>query len=452
MKKILLAFFALYLTIAGAQAQTDEIRPKALGVSFFLNDFVTANRIRTTSMSNVLANRQWGRLREMMPGMAVTYFKGIGKHVDVAASLGGSFLNYPMPNKTFTNNNFLLEATGSLNLKMVTEKYWVQPYISLGVGAHKYKAYYGAFMPLGLGLKVNVFDEAHLFINSNYRVPLTTETANYHFQHSIGVAGRLGKKKVVAAPAPPPPPPPPPSDRDGDGIIDELDKCPDVKGFAKYQGCPIPDTDKDGINDEDDKCPTVPGVARYQGCPIPDTDKDGINDEDDKCPTVPGVARYQGCPIPDSDGDGINDEEDKCPNLKGVPENQGCPIISEEIKKRVEFAAKNILFVTGSSKLQASSFKGLSDVAKILAENPDMTISVDGHTDDVGSDALNQKLSDSRSNTVKNYIVSKGIDASRITAQGHGETMPIADNKTAKGRQQNRRVELKLSYYSKEVQ
>jgi OmpA-OmpF porin, OOP family len=452
MKKILLAFFALYLTIAGAQAQTDEVRPKALGVSFFLNDFVTANRIRTTSMSNVLANRQWGRLREMIPGMAVTYFKGIGKHVDVAASVGGSFLNYPMPNKTFTNNNFLLEATGSLNLKMVTEKYWVQPYISLGVGAHKYRSYYGAFMPLGLGLKVNIFDEAHLFINSNYRVPLTTETANYHFQHSIGLAGRLGKKKEAAPTPPPPPPPAPPSDRDGDGIIDDVDKCPDVRGFAKYQGCPIPDTDKDGINDEDDKCPTVPGLARYQGCPIPDTDKDGINDEDDKCPTVPGVARYQGCPIPDTDGDGINDEEDKCPNLKGVPENQGCPVIPEEIKKRVEFAAKNILFVTGSSKLQSSSFKGLNDVAKILAENPDMTIAVDGHTDNVGSDALNQKLSDTRSTTVKNYLVSKGVDASRITAQGHGETTPIADNNTAKGRQQNRRVELKLSYYSKEVQ
>jgi outer membrane protein OmpA-like peptidoglycan-associated protein len=230
-----------------------------------------------------------------------------------------------------------------------------------------------------------------------------------------------------------------------------VDKCPDVKGFSKYQGCPVPDTDKDGINDEDDKCPDVPGVARYQGCPVPDKDKDGINDEDDKCPDVPGVARYQGCPIPDSDGDGINDEEDKCPNLAGVPENQGCPAIPDAIIKRVEFAAKNILFVTGSAKLQASSYKGLTDVAKILKENPDMTISVDGHTDNVGSDELNQKLSDNRSNSVMNYLVSKGVDASRITAAGHGETMPIADNKTATGRQQNRRVELKLSYYSKEM-
>ncbi len=450
MKKILFALFALYLCAPAGFGQDDGIRPKALGVSFFLNDFTTANRIRTTSLSSVLANRQWGKLKDMVPGLAITYFKGVRKHVDVSASIGGSFLKYPLPNKNFTNNSLLLEANGSVLLKMTTEKYWVQPYISLGVGGQKYESYWGAFMPLGLGFKVNFFDDAHLFVNSTYRVPLTPEVSNYHFQHSIGIAGRLGKKKEPTPP-PPPPPPPPPSDRDGDGIIDEADKCPDVKGFAKYQGCPVPDSDKDGINDEEDKCPTVPGVARYQGCPIPDTDKDGINDENDKCPTVPGVARYQGCPVPDSDGDGINDEEDRCPNLKGVPENQGCPAIPQEIVKRVEVAAKNILFVTGSAKLQSKSYKGLNDVAKIMTENPEMKLAIDGHTDNVGSDEMNQKLSDNRSASVMNYLISKGVSADRITAQGHGETMPIADNKTAAGRQQNRRVEMKLSYYTTET-
>jgi OmpA-OmpF porin, OOP family len=447
MKKMLSALFALYLLLPSGYGQNNDIRPKALGVSFFLNDFVTPSRIRTTSLSQVISNKNFARMRDMSPGLALNYFQGIGKHVDIYASLGGSFVRYPMPSRSFSVNNFLLETSAGLNLKMTTESYWVQPYISVGVGAHKYRSYYGAFLPLGLGLKVNLFDDAHLYITSNYRVPVTTETANYHLQHAIGIAGRIGKKKM-------PPvviePPKPPADTDGDGIIDSLDKCPTVKGLAKYDGCPIPDTDKDGINDEEDKCPTVPGLARYQGCPIPDTDKDGINDEEDKCPTVPGVARYQGCPIPDTDGDGINDEEDKCPNLKGVPENQGCPAIPAEIMKRVEFAAKNILFVTGSAKLQSKSFKGLNDVAKIMSENPDMKLAIDGHTDNVGSEEMNQKLSDNRSASVMNYIVSKGVDASRITAKGHGEMEPIADNKTATGRQQNRRVELKLSYYTKE--
>lgn len=445
MKKILFALFALYLLVPATFGQDDEIRPKAIGISFFMNDFLTPSRIRSTSLSSVISSKQFAKFNEMTPGLAVTYFKGIRKHIDFAATLGGSFVRYPMTGKTFTNDNFLLESNASMHLKMVSEKYWVQPYISLGIGAHKYLNYYGAFLPLGLGLKVNFFDDAHLFINSNYRVPVTTETANYHLQHSIGLAGRIGKKKepVVI----PPPPPPPPVDTDGDGIIDNLDKCPTVKGIAKYDGCPIPDTDKDGINDEEDKCPTVPGLARYQGCPIPDTDKDGINDEEDKCPTVPGVARYQGCPIPDTDGDGVNDEEDKCVTIPGPRENQGCPIIPEEIKKRVNVAAKNILFVTGSAKLQTKSYKGLNDVVKIMQENPGMSLAIDGHTDNVGTEESNQTLSDNRAASVKAYLVSKGIDESRITAIGHGEMVPIADNKTAAGRQQNRRSELNLSYY-----
>jgi len=423
--------------------QDDEIRPKSLGVSFFLNDFVSAERIRNTSLSQVFSDKSMAKLREMNPGLAITYFKGIRKHVDIAASLGGSFLRYPMPGKSFASNHLLLEGTASANLKMTTEKYWVNPYITLGVGGHKYRNYYGAFLPLGLGLKVNILDEAQVFVNSTYRVPVTTETANYHFQHSIGIAGRLGKKKEPRIIEPPRPP----ADTDNDGIIDSLDKCPTVPGLAKYDGCPIPDTDKDGINDEVDKCPTVPGLARYQGCPIPDTDKDGINDEDDKCPTVAGLARYQGCPIPDTDGDGVNDEEDRCITIPGPKDNYGCPVIPEEVKKRVDIAAKNILFVTGSAKLQKSSFKGLDDVAKIMNENPGMSLAIDGHTDNVGKEDYNQTLSENRANSVKTYLVSKGVDESRITATGHGEMVPIADNKTAAGRQKNRRSEMTLSYY-----
>ena len=446
MKKILSALIALYLLLpAGHSQKVDYKRPQAIGISFFLNDFVTANSIRTTSLTRVFGEKKWAKFSQMSPGLAFHYFKGLTNHIDFAATLGGSYVNYPMPGKSFSGEKFLLEGNASVNLKMTTEQYWVQPYISLGIGAHKYRSYYGAFLPLGLGLKVNLFDEAAFFVTTQYRVPVTLETSNYHFQHGIGIAAAIGKKKepVIITP----PPPPPPADTDGDGIMDPDDKCPTVKGVAKYQGCPIPDTDNDGINDEEDKCPTVAGLARYQGCPIPDTDKDGINDEEDKCPTVAGVARYQGCPVPDTDGDGVNDEEDKCPNLAGPRENQGCPVIPEDVKRRVDIAAKNILFVTGSYKLVASSNKGLNDVVKILQENPEMKLDINGHTDWVGSDEMNQTLSENRANTVRTYFIDKGIDESRITSAGHGESMPIADNKTAAGRQKNRRVEMTLSYY-----
>ena len=417
MKKILAAFFFLHLFVS-TKAQDDEIRQPAIGISFMLTDFQTANRIRTTSLAQVLRDKKWAKFKDMSPGLVVTYFKGIHKHIDFAGSLGGTFVDYPFPNKVSSSSDkLLLQADATLNFKMVSEKFWVQPYIIAGVSGHKWGGYYGATLPLGLGMKVNFFDEAHLFITSQYRVPVTSETSNYHFQHQIGIAGAIGKKKEPKV-IPPPPPPPAPAD-----------------------------TDKDGITDDKDKCPTVPGIAKYEGCPIPDTDKDGINDEEDKCPTVAGVARYQGCPVPDTDGDGVNDEEDKCPNLAGPRENQGCPVISEEMKKKVDVAANNILFVTGSAKLQTKSYKGLNEVVKIMQENPEMELQIDGHTDNVGSDERNQTLSDDRAASVRAYNISKGITESRITSAGHGETQPIADNKTAAGRQKNRRVEMKLSYY-----
>lgn len=114
-------------------------------------------------------------------------------------------------------------------------------------------------------------------------------------------------------------------DRDGDGIVDSLDKCPDEKGVIQYDGCPVPDSDNDGIADDSDNCPTVAGVAKYKGCPPPDRDGDKINDEDDKCPDQPGVARYDGCPVGDRDNDGVNDDDDKCINVPGTISNFGCP-------------------------------------------------------------------------------------------------------------------------------
>ena len=247
---------------------------------------------------------------------------------------------------------------------------------------------------------------------------------------------RFGKK-----PAPyvaPPPPPPPPADKDNDGILDDTDKCPDVAGIAKYQGCPIPDTDKDGINDEQDSCVTVAGIAKYKGCPVPDTDGDGINDEQDSCATVAGVAKYQGCPIPDTDNDGVNDEEDKCPTIAGVPENGGCPLI--------KFNAANVQFASGTATLTKGAKTELNKGVQIMnVQYPDIKVAIIGHTDNTGKPETNQKLSESRAEAVKKYLVSKGVSADRLTTSGAGADNPIEDNGTAAGKAKNRRVEFKLS-------
>lgn len=435
MKKILAFLWAMSAFVGFGQ--DEEIRPAAIGISFTLTDFTTANRIRTTSLSQVLANKRWAKPNEMSPGLQVHYFKGLKRFIDVNANLGFAFTKYPFQNRpAFNSDRFLLSAEAAVNLKMLTEKFWIQPYLIGGIGGHMYSGkYFGAYIPTGLGLKVNFFDEAHLFVTSQYRIPVTNETANYHFLYSIGIAGRIGKPK-----APKVIPPPPPADTDKDGINDPDDKCPTVPGLAKYQGCPVPDTDKDGLNDEEDKCPTVSGLARYQGCPIPDTDKDGINDEEDKCPTVSGLARYQGCPATDTDGDGVLDEDDKCPTEKGLPENNGCPQLED-----YKFDARKVQFVTGSAQLTRAAMTELDKGAAILNEHPTIKVSIEGHTDNTGSASFNQKLSEKRAEAVKAYLIKKGITEDRLTAAGFGASQPVADNKTAAGRAANRRVEFKTA-------
>jgi OmpA-OmpF porin, OOP family len=444
MKKILLAFIGLGLFVSSF-AQGEYKKRPSFGIHFFLDDFKTAQSIRSTGLANVIRSKEWHKTRNMNAGIAVSYLQGMNNNLDFVGTLSGSFLDYPINGKSpRVDPLLLLEGAATLNLKLLSDKYIINPFLTAGIGASKYGGYYAAFMPFGIGTQVKIVDEVYLMLNSQYRVPVT-ENASYHFYHSVGIAANLFKKKEAAPVVVVIPVVEPPKDRDGDGVLDVDDKCPDVAGLASLQGCP--DRDGDGITDAEDKCPDVPGFARYQGCPIPDRDKDGINDEVDKCPDVPGLARYQGCPIPDTDGDGVNDEEDKCINEKGPASNFGCPVISEDIIKRVALAAKNVFFATASDKLLAQSFKRLNDVVTILNENPSFKVQIDGHTDDQGKDEYNQDLSDRRAASVKAYLVSKGIAEGRLSSTGYGETKPVADNKTAKGRAQNRRVEMTLSNY-----
>lgn len=238
----------------------------------------------------------------------------------------------------------------------------------------------------------------------------------------------------------------PPGDTDGDGITNDVDKCPSQYGTAKYDGCPVPDSDGDGINDEQDQCPDRMGTAAYKGCPVPDSDGDGINDTQDKCPYNKGIVRYNGCPVPDTDGDGVNDEEDRCPSLAGVAANKGCPEVKEEIKKKIDVAARHILFSTGKTILLRSSYSQLSNVAQLMKEDKDLKLEIEGHTDNTGDDQKNIALSEKRAEAVKTYLVKQGVEESRINSKGLGETMPVADNKTATGRAKNRRVEMMLHY------
>ena len=205
------------------------------------------------------------------------------------------------------------------------------------------------------------------------------------FHHQL-IGGSLGIWLSKSKPAPPDN-----TDSDHDGTPDKDDSCKTIAGLPRYHGCPIPDTDGDGVNDEEDSCKTVPGLARYHGCPIPDTDGDGVNDEEDSCKTVPGTAKYHGCPIPDRDSDGVNDEVDKCPDQPGSIENNGCPVIKPAIAKRVLYTAQIVQFRSNSSRLTNSSLPALHELADTLKANPDLNLTIEGHTDNSGSPGYNQQ-------------------------------------------------------------
>ncbi len=255
----------------------------------------------------------------------------------------------------------------------------------------------------------------------------------------------------------------PDPDNDKDGIPDTSDACPDdaedADGYADEDGCPDPDNDQDGLLDAEDRCPDEPetknGFEDADGCPdvAPpgDRDKDGIVDDDDKCPDDPedkdGFEDADGCPDPDNDQDGIPDASDSCPNepetKNGVDDEDGCPDqkLVRLTKGKIEILER-VYFETNKDVIKRESFPVLDEVAQVLVATPALRkVRVEGHTDDVGKDAYNLELSQRRAHAVRRYLMDKGVEPQRLLAQGYGEAVPIADNKTEDGRAENRRVE-----------
>lgn len=229
-------------------------------------------------------------------------------------------------------------------------------------------------------------------------------------------------------------------DRDRDGVTDDQDQCPDAAGKADAQGCP--DSDGDGVVDAKDQCPTVKGTL--EGCP--DADGDGIADAKDACPAAKGDAALQGCP--DRDGDGVADARDNCPDVAGAKDNAGCPAEQKQkvaiTEGKLEILEK-VYFNTGRATVQSRSLPLLDQVAQVLKAHPEIaSVTVEGHTDNTGSEQTNTALSQKRADEVKRLLVKRGVEAERLTARGFGPSRPVQSNDTAEGRDANRRVEFTL--------
>ncbi len=198
-------------------------------------------------------------------------------------------------------------------------------------------------------------------------------------------------------------------------------------------GCSMPRT----------SCPNTPAGTPVDasGCPQ-DSDKDGVIDSLDKCPNTPGgtTVDASGCPT-DADNDGVINSSDKCPDTPAgtTVDAVGCPAL---FGGGASLVLQGVNFATGKAVLLPESQAILDRVAESLNNNPEVTVEVGGHTDNTGRKATNVRLSQARATTVRDYLISKGVDGARITAQGYGPDKPVADNTSAAGRAANRRVEL----------
>jgi outer membrane protein OmpA-like peptidoglycan-associated protein len=283
----------------------------------------------------------------------------------------------------------------------------------------------------GGGLKVAL--TPLLSVRADFRDNVTEEDPAYdteagvshHPEALLGLTFTLGRSEKK---------PPPPSDRDGDGFIDPEDKCPDEPGIEP-DGCPDRDPDGDGILDPDDKCPDVPGVEP-DGCPDKDPDKDGILDPDDECPETPGIEPH-GCPDKDPDKDGIYDPEDKCPNepenKNGFEDMDGCPDELPDEVKKFTGVIEGIQFDVNQDTIRRGSYSLLDEAVKVLTDYAELRIRITGHTDSDGTHEHNMDLSKRRAESVKSYLVDKGVGADRIETRGAGPDEPIADNDTRAG-------------------
>jgi len=353
---------------------------------------------------------------------------------------------------------------------------WFDPYIAVGPGYSMYSSESSLALNAGIGSNFWLSDAVGVRAQTMYNKSSADEVGDY-FHHTLGLVIRFGSGK----------------DTDKDGVVDKEDKCPEVAGLEKLAGCPdkdgdgvadiddacpdiaglvsmkgCPDGDGDGITDKDDLCPTEAGSKELNGCP--DKDGDGVADKDDKCPDAQGTAAMSGCPdtdgdgiadnvdqcpnekgtsamagCPDRDGDGVRDKDDKCPDVVGIKTNAGCPVVAAEVIAKISIAAKAIQFESGKDVIMKSSYSKLDSVVSMMKKYPYTSWSIEGHTDNTGKADKNLQLSKDRAAAVKQYFVRQGIDEGRLKSEGYGDTKPVADNKTAKGRKENRRVEIKLN-------
>jgi outer membrane protein OmpA-like peptidoglycan-associated protein len=514
MKRIISAIFSFCLLVSVSEMNAQNTQYKS-GISFkaLLMDYQSLN------------DGNFSRINDYHNGFEIAYSRNLQDKLNLVIPLKIGVVNTDVFNLNKLDQGRSLHKTvygldAQIQYQFYKPEKQIVPYLLAGLGfVGENEGEFNMQTPLGAGIQIKIAPNAYAVIQGEYRLAFTEGRSNLHyglgFNYLVGnSAPSKDDKDTVDA-----------LDADGDGVIDNLDLCPQIAGLAELNGCPdgdgdgvpdyqdkcpgvpglksltgCPDSDGDGVADADDKCPEVAGLLENDGCPdsdtdndgvpnsqdrcpdlagpasnggcpqtvqdsdqdgvpdnqdlcpnlfgsatasgCPDRDGDGIEDKNDKCPSTYGPAVYSGCP--DTDGDGIDDGRDRCPNTAGPVSTNGCPEISADDQKILDIAMRAVQFDSGRSTLKSESFSVLKQISDIMRRYPDYNLMISGHTDNTGSATANQKLSERRAKACYEYLTTQGISASRLNFAGYGESRPISDNNSLRGRSLNRRVEFNL--------
>jgi OmpA-OmpF porin, OOP family len=416
-----------------------------LSYSVNYSDYGFIKTVKDSSISAAFNRKGLFKSGNSSFGIGLSYWRGLGSHVDFSGNLIGTFSNFPalfVKGDSVGQAGFTPQLDVLLHIRAFRDNRAINPFLTGGIGAGYFGSQLAVYAPVGVGLQFHFNKGAFIFIQAQWKMALTDGINDDYMFYSIGFAQqpRLKKNKKpevkkelpvidtvknetakdnVAIPKAE-------TDTDGDGIPDLRDDCPTEKGTVI--GCP--DFDGDGIADKDDQCKDVKGVARYKGCPVPDTDTDGVNDDEDNCPTVAGLKENHGCPPEqaDKDGDGIADKDDKCPDVAGSVENSGCPMQVVEGGKLLKVTGDSmryyIRFDFDKANITMDAFAVLKQIAQILKADKNLQIKIDGHADNFGLEKYNLQISQDRANIARDYFLSYNIPKSRIQTAWYGSSMP----------------------------
>jgi outer membrane protein OmpA-like peptidoglycan-associated protein len=515
-------FFLLYTIIAfQTQAQNNvEVKPSTIGFHIFYNDFNTAAKIRSTSLNNILQNKLWSKLEDMQMGLGFTYFKGITNKIDITATIDGSYTDY-LYKTGLTNGSsqFLLDVYTAANLKLLRDKHTVVPYLLSGVGMQLYNGKTGIYIPAGAGFQFNIFNEAMVFMNMQYRIAFGNDV-NYHFYYSLGVATAYGKKKAQKLPVVPKLLTVDTIKTDTTVIVisqqkqmaknikvivtDEETRQPlnevfvtlindsgvifnastNTEGSAIFNNMPANNYNATGSlnniyatrvgilkNDFDttgnellvnithnDPRFTLVGntIDKSIGQPVGNIQVVVINTTQGTSSNVISREQDGGFKVQlqaSSEITVVGKKENFISNIeqlstKGLNRSVTLYVKLElgitEAKAGQQVVLNNIYFTVNKATLNTASSTDLNKLVQFLKDNMTVRLEIQGYTDNTGSIANNNLLSQNRAKSIVNYLILNGINKGRLVPKGFGSLQPIASNNSAEGRAKNRRVEMKV--------